>query len=141
MNHYKIQFVTLLYLKQIVPPAYFYSVGEYAIMELDYLEIGQNIQKYRRICGCGKRSAEIINVSDQHISHIETGRTKLSLATLVAISDALQIDCNTLLGKTLVSARRTALQQRLDQLTSELDSKRLGLVVEFTSMLADYELD
>lgn len=137
MNHYKIQFVTLLYLKQIVPPAYFYSVGEYAIMELDYLEIGQNIQKYRRI----KDLAEIINVSDQHISHIETGRTKLSLATLVAISDALQIDCNTLLGKTLVSARRTALQQRLDQLTSELDSKRLGLVVEFTSMLADYELD
>lgn len=88
-----------------------------------------------------KDLAEIINVSDQHIRHIETGRTKLSLATLVAISDALQIDCNTLLGKTLVSARRTALQQRLDQLTSELDSKRLGLVVEFTSMLADYELD
>ena len=104
-------------------------------MELDYLEIGQNIQKYRRICGLRQK------VSDQHISHIETGRTKLSLATLVAISDALQIDCNTLLGKTLVSARRTALQQRLDQLTSELDSKRLGLVVEFTSMLADYELD
>lgn len=111
-------------------------------MELDYLEIGQNIQKYRRICGLRQKDlAEIINVSDQHISHIEIGRTKLSLATLVAISDALQIDCNTLLGKTLVSARRTALQQRLDQLTSELDSKRLGLVVEFTSMLADYELD
>ena len=111
-------------------------------MELDYLEIGQNIQKFRRICGLRQKDlAEIINVSDQHIRHIETGRTKLSLATLVAISDALQIDCNTLLGKTLVSARRTALQQRLDQLTSELDSKRLGLVVEFTSMLADYELD
>lgn len=92
--------------------------------------------------GCGKRIwLRSSMYQTQHISHIETGRTKLSLATLVAISDALQIDCNTLLGKTLVSARRTALQQRLDQLTSELDSKRLGLVVEFTSMLADYELD
>lgn len=56
-------------------------------MEIDYAEIGRNIREHRRRCGMKQKElAELINVSDQHISHIENGYTKLSLVTLVAIA-------------------------------------------------------
>ena len=66
-------------------------------MELDYLEIGRNIRHYRRLQGIRQKElAECIHVSDQHISLIENGHTKLSLVTLVSIANVLKIDCNTL---------------------------------------------
>lgn len=72
-------------------------------MGLDYLEIGRNIRHYRQLRGIRQKElAEYIHVSDQHISHIENGHTKLSLVTLVAIANTLKVDCNTLLGHTLI---------------------------------------
>lgn len=53
-------------------------------MTVDYSEIGNNIRDYRN-----KRKmkqlqlAELAGVTDQHISHIECGRTKVSLPTLL----------------------------------------------------------
>ena len=52
-------------------------------MELDYKAIGQNIREHRRKSGLNQKElAELVNLSPQHISHIETGHTKLSLPTL-----------------------------------------------------------
>ncbi len=111
-------------------------------MDLDYLEIGRNIRHHRQMRGIRQKElAEYIHVSDQHISHIENGHTKLSLITLVAIANTLNVDCNTLLGSTLYNAKTTVLQQRLSALTSEMDTTKLGLVVEFCNMLLDYDLD
>lgn len=111
-------------------------------MELDYLEIGRNIQHYRRLRGLRQKElAERVHVSDQHISHIENGRTKLSLVTLVAIANELQIDCNTLLGATLYSAKDTILHQRLNDLVAGMGTKKLDLAVTLCNTLADYELE
>ena len=47
-------------------------------MELDYKAIGQNIREHRRKSGLNQKElAELVNLSPQHISHIETGHTKL----------------------------------------------------------------
>lgn len=111
-------------------------------MDLDYLEIGRNIRTYRQRQGMKQKElAELIHVSDQHISHIENGYTKLSLVSLVAIANALQVDCNTLLGATLTEAKKTILHQRVTELTANMDTKKLGLTVEFCSMLAEYDLE
>lgn len=110
-------------------------------MELDYLEIGRNIRYYRQLRGIRQKElAERIHVSDQHISHIENGHTKLSLISLVAIANALKIDCNTLLGCTLYSAKDTVLHQKLNTLVAEMDTTKLGLVVGFCDMLSNYDL-
>lgn len=110
-------------------------------MELDYSEIGRNIRVYRQKKGLKqKKQAELIDVSDQHISHIENGHTKLSLGTLVAIANVLQVDCNTLLGSTLSEVQNTVLQQKLEELSRNLDSSKLGLLVEFGKILSDYEM-
>ena len=105
-------------------------------MGLDYLEIGRNIRHYRQLLGIRQKElAEYIHVSDQHISHIENWHTKLSLVTLVAIANTLKVDCNTLLGHTLYNVKDSVLHQRLNEIVSEMDTTKLGLVVEFCDML------
>lgn len=48
-------------------------------MELDYQEIGRNVRNYRMKKGLNQRElSELVNVSDQHISHIETPIQSLS---------------------------------------------------------------
>lgn len=89
--------------------------NSYAIMELDYQEIGRNVRNYRMKKGLNQRElAELVNVSDQHISHIENAHTKLGLPTLVAIANALETDCNSLAATGL---RPAFLYQCIQQLS------------------------
>ena len=69
--------------------------------DLDYKEIGNNIRYYRQRAGLKQNQlSDIIDVSPQHISHIESG-VKLSLPVLVKIANALNVDTDCLLGKNL----------------------------------------
>ena len=110
-------------------------------MELDYTEIGRNICKYRQLRGLKQKElAELVGVSDQHISHIENAHTKLSLVTLIAIANVLHINCDSLLGYTLTTSQDTIQRQRIDKLTADMDTKKLGLVAEFCDMLSSYDI-
>lgn len=111
-------------------------------MELDYQEIGKNIRRYRLLQGLKQKElAERIQVSDQHISHIENAHTQVSLPTLIAIANALKTDCNTLLGTTLIENKQSVLHQRLKDVTKNMDRRKLELVIEFCTMLSTFNLD
>lgn len=98
---------------------------------LDYEEIGQNIREYRMRKGLKQKDlAELINVTAQHISHIERNRTQASLPVLVDIANALNTDINTLLGTNLKAGRRAALDV---QIAEELD----GTSAEFRAHILD----
>lgn len=110
-------------------------------MELDYQEIGRNVRRYRLSKGLKqKQLAELIQVSDQHIGHIENAHTQVSLPTLIAIANALQTDCNSLLGTTLTGAKQSILQQRLLDTMADMDMKKVELMVQFCSMLSEFDL-
>lgn len=67
---------------------------------MDYYEIGQNIRKLRKAHGLSQEElAEIIDISTTHMSHIETGNTKLSLPVLVSLAGALSTSTDELLGR------------------------------------------
>lgn len=67
-------------------------------MELNYYEIGQRIRRYRKACNLSQEQlAEKVVISPTHMSHIETGSTKLSLPVLVKIADVLSIQTDSLL--------------------------------------------
>ena len=103
---------------------------------LDYKEIGRNIRKYRLNQGLKQKDlAEKINLTEQHVSHIENGHTKLSLPALVAIANVLSVDCNTLLGTTLTGAQEEILSQELKKLITGMDAKKLRFCVEFCQLL------
>ena len=113
-------------------------VGVCDIMDLDYIEIGRNIRKYRNNAHLNQKElAELVNLSSQHISHIENGYSKLSLPTLVAIANALSVDCNSLLGETLTGAREELLSKELLSLFKGMDMERRRLCVEITRVLAN----
>ena len=119
----------------------FRNFEEYVIMDLDYREIGRNIRSYRLKKGLNQRElAERVHVSDQHISHIENAHTKLGLPTLVAIANALETDCNSLLGATLVGGRRVVLHKKLMTQIERMDSTKLDLLMKFCDLLAEYDL-
>ena len=57
---------------------------------MDYYKIGQRIRKYRNAYNLTQEQlADKIGISPTHMSHIETGKTKLSLAVLVNIAKEL----------------------------------------------------
>ena len=55
---------------------------------MDYYVIGQRIRKTRKAHGLSQEQlAELVGISTTHMSHIETGNTKLSLPVLVSLAD------------------------------------------------------
>lgn len=65
---------------------------------MDYYAIGQRIRKVRKAQGLSQEQlAERVQISVTHMSHIETGNTKLSLQVLVDLAMTLGVRTDTLL--------------------------------------------
>ena len=66
---------------------------------MDYYVIGQRIRKYRKANRLSQEElAEKVGISITHMSHIETGNTKLSLPVLVKLSEELSVRTDDLLA-------------------------------------------
>ena len=75
-------------------------------MEIDYKAIGQRIKIARIKKGITQESvANIINMTPSHMSNVETGKTKVSLPTLIAIANALSVSVDTLLCDNVLSSK------------------------------------
>ena len=75
-------------------------------MDIDYGEIGTRIRAERKAQSLSQASlAEMVGISVTHISHIETGNTKLSLPVLVNIAAALKISADKLLYDSTIASR------------------------------------
>ncbi|MBQ2313947.1 MAG: helix-turn-helix transcriptional regulator [Treponema sp.] len=74
---------------------------------MDYGEIGQRIRKYRKLRNLSQEQlADKVHISLTHMSHIETGRTKLSLQVLVDLAVALETSTDSLLFDTVPLSRQ-----------------------------------
>lgn len=68
---------------------------------MDYYEIGQRIRKYRKAQHLSQEElSEKVGISVTHMSHIETGNTKLSLPVLVQLAAVLEVRTDDLLFDT-----------------------------------------
>ena len=77
---------------------------------MDYYKIGQNIRKIRKAHGLSQEElAEKVNISTTHMSHIETGNTKLSLSVFVDIATALEVRTDDLLDNPTASTTSSSL--------------------------------
>lgn len=86
---------------------------------MDYYAIGQRIRKFRKAFGLSQETlAEKVNISTTHMSHIETGNTKLSLPVLVALANALEVRTDDLLYDETPSSRTTSVNGILQILNS-----------------------
>lgn len=65
---------------------------------MNYYEIGQRIRKFRKAYNLSQEQlAEKVGISTTHMSHIETGNTKLSLPVFVDIANVLSVRTDELL--------------------------------------------
>ncbi len=100
---------------------------------MNYVKIGEKIKHFRRAKGMSQEVlAEKVDISTTHLSHIETGNTKLSLQVFVDIANALEIRTDDLLTDR-VSGRHAA----LDELAEVLDSCSTLQVRVITDMVKD----
>ena len=96
---------------------------------MDYYKIGQQIRKYRKAHGLSQEAlAEQIGISVTHMSHIETGNTKLSLPVFVDLARALDVPADDLLEET-PSRRSTALNE-LEQLLDSCNAQQLRIIAD-----------
>lgn len=66
---------------------------------LDYAKIGQKIKALRKSRNLSQEQlAEKVWISTTHMSHIETGSTKLSLPVLVDLANALEVGTDEILA-------------------------------------------
>ena len=77
---------------------------------LNYYDIGQRIRRLRKAQGFSQEQlAELIGISTTHMSHIETGNTKLSLPVLVSLAVALHASTDELLFSEYGNQKQIAL--------------------------------
>lgn len=99
-------------------------------MELNYYEIGQRIRRYRKACGLSQEQlAEQAAISPTHMSHIETGSTKLSLPVFIKIADVLSIQTDALLSDT-PRINRTNLGNEITNLLDSCSAKDMYILLD-----------
>ena len=107
---------------------------------MDYYKIGQRIRKIRKAQGLSQEElAERVDISTTHMSHIETGNTKLSLPVLVDIAATLEVRTDDLLyddSSTTVSANLEEIAGILEQCNAR-EAKVLVDIVKATKISMD----
>ena len=84
---------------------------------MNYYESGQRIRKFRKAHQLSQEElAERIGISTTHMSHIETGNTKLSLPVLVSLATALEVSADDLLFDNTAATRNSVIDDLLSLL-------------------------
>lgn len=99
-------------------------------MEIDYKAIGQRIKIARIKKAITQEAvADIIDVTPAHMSNIETGKTKVSLPTLIAIANALSVSVDTLLCDNVLTSK-VVFEKEAKDLFKDCDEYEVRVLVD-----------
>lgn len=97
---------------------------------MNYYEIGQRIRKYRKALNLSQEQlAEKVGISITHMSHIETGNTKLSLPVLVDIANTLSVQTDTIIFEK-PQINNSYMKQELSEIIDSCSANKLNVIVE-----------
>ncbi len=99
-------------------------------MDINYYDIGKRIRDVRLSkMMTQEKLAEIADLSIAHVSHIETGNTKLSLPALVNIANALAVSLDVLMCDNLTNSKEVYAHE-ISQLIMDCDEKEIRIIAE-----------
>lgn len=102
---------------------------------MNYYEIGQRIRRFRRAYNLSQEQlAEMVGISTTHMSHIETGNTKLSLPVFIDIANALSVQTDELLHDS-PSGSRTAMKQEINDLLDSCSPQDMRILLDVMKTL------
>ena len=95
---------------------------------MDYYKIGQRIRKFRKAYRLSQEQlAEKVGISTTHMSHIETGNTKLSLPLFVKLANVLSIHTDELLHDT-PQKNKTAIKGELEEILDSCSMQDIQII-------------
>ena len=95
---------------------------------MDYYKIGQRIRKFRKAYRLSQEQlAEKVGISTTHMSHIETGNTKLSLPLFVKLANVLSIQTDELLHDT-PQKNKTAIKGELEEILDSCSMQDIRII-------------
>lgn len=101
---------------------------------MNYEEIGKRIRKYRKLKNLSQEQlAEKINISTTHMSHIETGSTKLSLQVLVDLATILEVNTDNL----IFEKKGESTNKKINDILSEGDEKQIAFITDIIKTTKD----
>lgn len=104
---------------------------------MKYFDIGQRIRRYRKACGLSQEAlAQKVGISVTHMSHIETGNTKLSLPVLAKIAEELSVGTDALLSDA-PKADKAKLSAEVQEILDSFEIDELPVAVEVLRALRD----
>ena len=97
-------------------------------MELDYKSIGKRVKIARiRAELTQEKLAELVDLSPTHLSNIETGTTRVSLQTMVALANALGVTADDLLCDSVKHAR-VEMEKDIAGILADCDDREIRLL-------------
>ena len=100
------------------------------LLEVDYKAIGQRIKIARIKKGVTQETvADLIDITPAHMSNVETGKTKVSLPTLIAIANALSVSVDTLLCDNVI-ASKIIFEKEAKDIFSDCDEYEVRFLVD-----------
>lgn len=104
--------------------------GKYMYMELDFKAIGQRIKIARiRKKLTQDTVSEIINITPSHMSNIETGKSSVSLQTLIAIANVLGVSIDELLCDTILDSK-VVFEKELSEVLKDCNEYEIRVLVD-----------
>lgn len=101
---------------------------------MDYYKIGQRIRKYRKAHNLSQEQlSEKIGISVTHMSHIETGNTKLSLPVLVDIAKTLDVHTDDLIFDTPTS--KDIAQKEINEILNNAIPEAVHIIADSVKVL------
>lgn len=101
---------------------------------MNYEEIGKRIRKYRKLKNLSQEQlAEKINISTTHMSHIETGNTKLNLQVLVDLAKVLEVNTDDL----IFEKKPQFMIDTINNLLSECNENQLVFITDIVKTTKD----
>lgn len=108
--------------------------------EVDYLKIGQRIKSARLEQGLNQTElGKLVGCSNNHMSHIEIGQTKVSLSMLLRISYVLKKDLNYFLLDTPYAKRESIVNGEIAQKLEKCNSTTLVAVSRMIDILIEQQ--
>lgn len=99
-------------------------------MELDYSALGKRIRMIRKSKGMTQNHlAEQVGIEPSNISHIERAASKIGLATLVGIANALECSVDDLLCDSL-TCEREAFENQLVEISRDCTPEELRMLTD-----------
>lgn len=108
--------------------------------EIDYDKVGQRVRQARTLRGLTQAElGELVDCSNNHMSHIESGQTKVSLTLLLKISYALDTSLDFFLLDTPYARREALMDTEINRKLAKCDRQTLLSVNRILDVLLEQQ--